>query len=166
MCRLIRDPERTYTIPHLEGKTLNVFRHNGFYISTFEDYLPNQVDKVSSDHDPHPPESHTSPPMWHKEGYKYYAYLPKNHGAVLNYHLFSCLGETQIVKDNGWFCLDNTCTKIWSSLEKNLMHSIQCIKNMGLLVSVEDVKPPLAEHYGYLWSHLVLGGLSYCLRKC
>ena len=62
--------------------------------------------------------------------------------------------------------MDNTCTKIWSSLEKNLTHSIQCVKNMGLLVSIEDVEPPLAEHYGYLRSHPVLGGLSYCLRKC
>ena len=104
--------------------------------------------------------------MWHKEGYEYYAYLPKDRGAALNYHLFSCLGETRIVKDNGRFHLDDMCTKIWSSLEKNLTHSIQCVKNMGLLISIEDVEPPLAEHYGYLRSHPALGGLSYCLRKC
>ena len=56
---LHRNTERFYCIPHLEGQTLNVITRvearADVIFSTFENYFPNEIAKVDSDHDPYPP---------------------------------------------------------------------------------------------------------------
>ena len=60
-------------------------------VSTFETDFPNKIAKVDLDHDPYPP--WVPAPAWHKDGYEYHAYLPKDQQAVLNYHIFCCLTQ-------------------------------------------------------------------------
>ena len=128
--------------------------------STFENYFPNEIAKVDSDHDPYPPREPA--PAWHVEGFEYHAYLPKDRQAALNYHLFRCLTEVQTVQRDGRYWLGDETSRSWALLEANLRYSIQCAGE-GILISVDDSSPHLAEKYGYTRGHKTLKGLRHCL---
>ena len=154
---------------HLNGKPLKVFRYesagNWCIVTTFEDHTPEQFARVSAEHDPHPPDLPVLPPAWHREGYEYHAYLPKDRQGALNYHIFSHLRQVRTVMRDGKYHLDDATCKSWSSFENNISLSITCVAD-GILTSIEDSAPPLADHYGYLRGHKTMRGLRYCLTKC
>lgn len=129
-------------------------------VSTFETDFPHEIAKVDSDHDPYPPR--TPAPAWHKDGYEYHAYLPKDRQAALNYHVFRCLTHVQTVQRDGRYWLGEETGRSWVLLEQNLSHSIRCA-SPGVLTSLEDCEPPLAEKYGYMRGHKTLKGLRHCL---
>lgn len=156
----------TFELGSFEMKTLRAFHYasgdKNFVVTTFEDHIPDQFDQVSLDHEPLPPKSRVLLPARNKEGYEYHAFLPKDRQAILNCHLFSCLSETRVIRRDNQYQLDDATKKAWSSLENNLSWSIKCLMR-GVLVSLEDAAPPLAEKYGYSRSHNTLKGLNFSL---
>ena len=131
-------------------------------VTSREDHLPKTFERVSTDHDPLPT-SIVPSPAWHHEGYEYHAFLPANRERVLDCHLFLCLKDPRVVHDSGVVRLDAASRNAWSMLERGLTWTIESLLK-GLVLSLEDATPPLAEKYGYSRSHKTLKGLQYCLK--
>ena len=133
-------------------------------VTTFEDHIPDTFHKLPNDHDPIPPDLRALRPAWHKEGYEYRAFLPKDRDALLECHLFGHLQKTRVVTLNGRFSLDEATKQAWTSLDDNLSMSIQAAIRPETLVSLEDSDPPLAREFGYTRTHKSRQALNNCLK--
>lgn len=129
-------------------------------VTSFESYLPNSNDVGKlSDADLDLP----ARLCWVKDGYDYYAYLPKER--LFDGHLLEPLKrhKPKLIKKDGRFFVDDETRELWLSLDNNLASSIGAV-GVGILVDLEHHEPRKAINFGFSRGHKTEHGLQRSLK--
>ena len=128
-------------------------------ITSFEDYLPGRsaIGNISGT-DPGLPARLS----WLKDGFDYYAYLPKD--LSFDGHLLTALKycKPEHVERGGRWYVDDKTRELWQCLDINLTRSIDAIGG-GMLLTLAHQEPTCARSYGFTRGHKTSRGLSVSL---
>lgn len=170
-----------------QGETLRLLRHQGSFLTTFEDpkHDPETIKSVwNSDdrdanlfpdplsvplkRDPFPhygsmKNPHGYPICWSEPNYEWYPYLP----AVISfkYTLFLGMSTNPNITHNGsGYKLDDEQISLWGNIEYVLCAAISAI-GAGRICPLEQREPFRPSEYGYMLTHSQLKFAKKCMTK-